>query len=438
MSDRVRFGLLGRHQLAAARLAYVVVVLIATLSNLEFSWDLADAHERFARAFILSLGWRDAIDGLRNVMLFAGLGGVWAVTAGSGSERSGTLKATLVGFCLSATVEGLQCFSPVRTASVVDLATNTVGALIGALSISLLTATVRRSRTAKSYIGIPTYLLAASYGAAALCEALTPLFASEPLRGLEGGPASRLRTLLRLAFPLTIREIPVTDIPLFAPAGFLAVLMLSERGHDSSRAWPIVALAGVTALTGANVMHGAAGIPVRWEGVATKVAAFGFGAWAAHRWRAPLTQALRGAERARALTLAYAALLVLWGWRPFYPETRLRAIAEQFTKVHFVPLEALSSRVDIFSAVHVAQQFLLYLPLGALLAVWPLRLTGRWSKLWPAIWLALGIEVGHVLIAERFFDVTNALIACAGLGIGWIIVRHAGFVPYGASQSRVT
>ena len=335
-------------------------------------------------------------------------------------------------------MEGLQCFSPVRTASVVDLATNTVGALIGALSISLLTATVRRSRTAKSYIGIPTYLLAASYGAAALCEALTPLFASEPLRGLEGGPASRLRTLLRLAFPLTIREIPVTDIPLFAPAGFLAVLMLSERGHDSSRSWPIVALAGVTALTGANVMHGAAGIPVRWEGVATQVAAFGFGAWAAHRWRAPLTQALRGAERARALTLAYAALLVLWGWRPFYPETRLRAIAEQFTKVHFVPLEALSSRVDIFSAVHVAQQFLLYLPLGALLAVWPLRLTGRWSKLWPAIWLALGIEVGHVLIAERFFDVTNALIACAGLGIGWIIVRHAGFVPYGASQSRVT
>jgi len=41
------------------------------------------------------------------------------------------------------------------------------------------------------------------------------------------------------------------------------------------------------------------------------------------------------------------------------------------------------------------------------------------------------LELGHVVIVERTFDVTNALVACAGLGIGWIVVRRSGFAPYG-------
>jgi len=39
--------------------------------------------------------------------------------------------------------------------------------------------------------------------------------------------------------------------------------------------------------------------------------------------------------------------------------------------------------------------------------------------------------LGHILIADRTFDVTNALVGCAGLGIGWIVVRRSGFAPYG-------
>ena len=73
----------------------------------------------------------------------------------------------------------------------------------------------------------------------------------------------------------------------------------------------------------------------------------------------------------------------------------------------------------------------MYLPLGSLLAVWPLRLRGRWAHLWPGVWLAVVIELGHVVIADRTFDATNALVACAGLGIGWIVVRRSGFAPYG-------
>ena len=34
------------------------------------------------------------------------------------------------------------------------------------------------------------------------------------------------------------------------------------------------------------------------------------------------------------------------------------------------------------------------------------------------------------MIVDRYFDGTNALIACAGLGIGWLAVRRSGFRPY--------
>ena len=100
-------------------------------------------------------------------------------------------------------------------------------------------------------------------------------------------------------------------------------------------------------------------------------------------------------------------------------------------------LASLAERVDAFSALHVLQQFLLYVPLGSLLAVWPLRLRGRWAHLWPGVWLAVVIELGHLVIVERTFDVTNALVACAGLGIGWIVVRRSGFAPYGEALAQL-
>ena len=110
-----------RQRFLAARLAYVNVVLLATLTQLDFSPDLGAAGQRLARAFTLSLGWRDAIENLRNLALLAGLGAVWVVTSVSGELRGEIHRATLVGLGLSVTVEGLQVSSPVRTASLVDV-----------------------------------------------------------------------------------------------------------------------------------------------------------------------------------------------------------------------------------------------------------------------------------------------------------------------------
>ena len=420
-----------RRRLLGARAAYLVIVLVATLSNLQPSWDLAAASERLARAFALSLGWRDAVDGLRNVTLFAGLGGVWMVTSQTDNVRREILRGTLVGIVISLFVEGLQCFSPVRTASIVDLTTNAFGAFAGAVTVAWLLAAVRGARGARSYLGVPTFLLGGAYAAAAFCEALTPLFHSDQIPIADGGPLSRLRVMLRAALPLNGDELRWLDIPLFAPAGFLAVMFVAERGGETRRWWPWVALSGAILTAALHVVHGMFGLPVRWEAVGTDACAIAFGAWAASRWLAPLTKSLRGRVRARSAIFTYAGLLAVWGWRPLVPETQVSTIFGQFTAEHLVPLSSLAGRVDVFSAVHIAQQFLLYIPLGAILAVWPLRQTGRWSNLWPGVTLAVVVELGHSVVSGRYLDVTNAVVACAGVGIAWIVVRRAGFTPYG-------
>jgi len=424
-----------RQRFLAARWGYVAVVLLATLTQLHFSPDLAAAGERLVRAFTPSLGWRDAIDGLRNTVLFAGLGAVWVVTSRSGNVRAEIRRATLVGLALSATVEGLQVFSPVRTASIVDVTTNTLGALLGAGGVALLIAAVVAAKGARSYLGVPTLLVAGAYAGAALCEALTPLFGPAALPWTAGGPVGRLHAALQAAGPISFDTLPLIDLLLFAPVGFLFVMLLRERGRDAR--WVGVAGAGAGLALVAELGHGMLGFPIWWGAVLVRVAGVGLGGWAAHRALPALTQLLRGAVRARAALLAYGALLVLWGWRLFLPRTDLHAIAAQLAPENLVPLASLAQRVDAFSALHVLQQFLLYLPLGSMLAVWPLRLTGRWAHLWPGVWLAGVMELGHVVIVDRTFDPTNALIACAGLAIGWVVVRRSGFVPYGEALATL-
>ena len=422
-----------RHQLVAARIAYVAIVVLATLADLNFSPDLAAAGERLARALSPSVGWRDAIDGLRNEALFAGLGAVWVVTSLTGYARSEVGRATLAGAVLSVLVEGAQCFSSLRTASLVDVATNTTGVLLGATGTVVVLWRVRSARGARSYFGVPALLVSGSYLVAVLCEALTPLFRSNFLVSDAVGPGYRFAVALDRALPLSIAEIPLLDVPLFGAAGFFAVLVFAEGGRSLGRSALVVAVAAGPALVVAHLLHGFFGLPIRFEAAAVDVIAVGLGAWLAQRWLAAATQRLRGPERARALIGAYAGLLVLWGWRPLLPVATLREITDQFTAVRFIPLASLAERVDVFSAAHVVQQFALYVPLGAVLAVWPCRSQGRWSDLRPALALAGIIEIGHLVISDRFFDVTNAMIAVAGLAMGWIVVRRSGYTPYGES-----
>ena len=88
--------------------------------------------------------------------------------------------------------------------------------------------------------------------------------------------------------------------------------------------------------------------------------------------------------------------------------------------------------MTFFSVADVLILFLLFLPLGGLLAVWPLRSKGRLAGFAPAIYLAVVLEVCQIFVAGRSLDITDLLVQSAAAMVGWTVVRRAGFSPYGA------
>lgn len=87
---------------------------------------------RFAAAPVNSLSWRlDAFDVVMNVVMFIPLGFTHRL-ARPGARHS-VAGALLLGAALSGLVESLQLFAPGRFPSLVDVATNTAGAVAGAL-----------------------------------------------------------------------------------------------------------------------------------------------------------------------------------------------------------------------------------------------------------------------------------------------------------------
>lgn len=422
-----------RHVTALARIGYILVILLATLSDLHFDPSTAEVPFRLARAFDLRLHMHDAVDAVRNLALFAGLGVVWIVTSPSGRVVRSMWRVTVIGFLLSVCVETLQLFSPVRNSSIIDVTTNTVGTFAGALCIIACILLVHAARGEKSFVGIPAFLFAGTYGVAVLMEAFAPLFRQALLPNLGGGVAERLGEAWQAMQLNSIKQIPLIDILLFLPAGAFAVAALAESGVSYAWAWPVAALVGTLLCAVTEVLHGVAGEPIQLGAIVSHGGAITLGAWGAARWLPAVSTRWRGRERPRMLLLAYGVVILLWSWRPFVPELSAESIREQLQPVHWIPLAAMAQRVDLFSVTDIVTQFLLYLPLGALLAVWPLRTRGVWRGILPALYLAVVMEGGKVLVAERFMDVTHILIQVAGAAIGWIVLRRSGFPVYGES-----
>ncbi|CAA9311559.1 MAG: hypothetical protein AVDCRST_MAG40-1005 [uncultured Gemmatimonadaceae bacterium] len=155
------------------------------------------------------------------------------------------------------------------------------------------------------------------------------------------------------------------------------------------------------------------------------------GALAAWRGVPPAARRLRRGRRVGALWGAYAAVLALWAWRPFRLDLGAATLTAELAAAHFVPLYALGERGDLFSAADVVIQFALFVPLGALAAVWPFRRRGALRGPMPAVALALVLELGQLVVADRFFDVTDWLIAAAGVLLGWAVARRAGYQSVG-------
>jgi glycopeptide antibiotics resistance protein len=411
--------------------------LLATLWPFHLDPDLGRAAERMARAFRPELRGGDVIDGARNLVLFGGWGLVWAVTGRGGLPRL-LLNATLTGGLVSLTVEAMQCFARDRFASILDLTSNTLGAFAGALTLVLLALAVRSRKDARSYLGLPMMTFAGAYGLACALEAFVPLFRQSTVPGAWGGPLQRLAVTWRaLDARASLLDPPLGNALLMAPAGALFVAALAELGLGSGWAVVLATLAGALTASLAEIGHGMLGMPLDLGALATNAVAASVGAVAMAAALPALTRRHRGAARVRAFLAAYAGLMLLWSLRPYLPELSPATWAAKLARPWWIPLASLGMRRDFFSVVDVCAPFFRFLPLGALLAVWPMARTGPWRGPLPAIWLAAATEFAQVFVAGRMLDITDMLVPAAGAAVGWAILRRAGYPERGVLSAPV-
>lgn len=414
-----------------ARAAFVGILLLATLSSFDFSPDGAEVSARLARAMHPHVNASDAIDALRNLALFAGWGVVWMATCGAARTARQLLLAILTGAIISLGVETAQLFSAVRNASLIDVLTNTVGTAIGAVGFVVLVRLAAALRGQRSFVGIPALAIAGSYGLACFLEAAVPLFRQDEVYGAAGGPVTRLSAVLATFTWRSLLDLPLEDFLLFLPAGAFAVAALVEAGASYLQARNRTFAYGTALAIVAELLHGPNGQPIIAGAVVIHALAITLGAMIATRFLPNVSQVLRGPTRPRWLLRLLAALIALWALRPWIPE--FLPLSERLSADWWIPLAALGGRMEVFSVADVVGPFFLYFPLGALLAVWPWRRHGWMANLWPAVWLAFGTETMQLFVQGRFVDVTDPLIQLSGAVIGWVIIRRAGYRPYGES-----
>jgi glycopeptide antibiotics resistance protein len=411
------------------RAGYVVVVLLATSAEASAPQDV-NVAERMGRALQPGLTGRDAVDAVRNVVLFAGWGAVWALTAGRRSWWATLTGAAATGLLLSAVVETAQLFVVQRTASVLDLLTNATGAALGAIGTLVLDASVRASRGMRSFVGMPMLVFAVAYGGATLMEAVMPVLRQDRLP-VWGSPLARWRAAMEVAQPIRWAELPLVEFLLFAPAAAFVVAALVERGISYRVAAVITSVAGALTAVLAELARGLVGYVLSWGPMLLHGMALVGGAWAAAAVLPAATRALRGRYRPLLLLLGYVPLIALWTWRPFALESSWQRVLAKLEPGRLVPLYAYRERVDLFTAADALIPVLLFFPLGCLFAVWPIRARGLMRGVLPAIWLAVLMEVGQIAVAARFFDVTDIILQSAGAAMGWVLLRRAGYRPYG-------
>ena len=411
-----------------SRAGYVVVILLATLTHLRLDPDPARTAMRIRRALHWALGGSDVVDAARNVALFAGFGVVWLVTSPPGRLWRQVAQITFLGFLLSLAVETVQLVSASRTASINDIATNTGGALAGALVIVAMVAVLQRLRPARPYIGFPLYPIAGAYAVAVATDIFAPFYGRERIDGPGGSIYDRLMYALQFVSGPTSRSISLFDLVAGAPAGFVVVVALAELGMSYGAACALTVAGGAALSVGLEIAHGIAGQRIQIGSMISHTLAISLGAVVA--WRAA-PSALRRIDRRRTLVaillVASATLLAVWSWRPFVLHWSMAAIRDQLTLPHLTPLGLMSGEVDLFGVADLIRQFALYLALGVLLAVWPLRRHGRLAFVLPAIYLSIVLELGQLLVEGRTFDVTDVITQCAAVAVGYAVVRRAGW-----------
>jgi VanZ family protein len=397
---------------------YAAIVLFATLADFGLDATPEAVAFRLRRAVLVELDPRSVVDAVRNATLFAGWGLVWCLVAAPEATTRRLLgRAVASGALLSTAIEIAQLLSSNRTSSVLDIATDVLGAALGTWVTQAIVGRLRQEREAAS--SPPVWLLAGSYAVAVLGEAAIPL--SREAVAPYGPPARRLAAAWAALLAEPWARLVPSDVLLFVPAGALAVWALSARGWGGGRSALSVVVAGAIGVAAAEAAHGPLGLRLGLAPVLGHAGGIALGALAA----AALRRRLPGGGWLA--MSAYALLLLAWDWRPFVLEQTVEALRAKLAAVSWQPMMAqYLLGADLYSVADVVIGFALFLPLGAWLARRPLAGRGLLSGAWPAAWLAVVGELGQLAVHGRYVDVTDPMVEAAGAVVGWLVMRRAG------------
>jgi glycopeptide antibiotics resistance protein len=411
--ERLRYRLerLGLWPSLAAVLlvAWGLFIVYATTLPFDFSASNEQVTARLRLMWESPLRVRGRADAIGNVLLFVPWGfllAIWEHRRGVVFVR-GLVTSLLSAAVLSGSVEFTQLFAPTRFASVLDVATNTLGSVAGFL------------------VGWP----AARWIRPVALIRIRQVIELRPMAGCALAAAAGLVIAtvagdLKFAFP------KASAVPLASPGGawpwvgellawtlFGGLFFLAARESGWRGTWGVgwtVALCGgarvAVELLQVMITHFA------FDVVSVSVSIVGAAIGVATVARSPAGGARRWIRPALVI---WGMATIMWAWdlsRFTWPASPGWQIA------WFVPFWSYFESRSLSDLSDLIEEVVIFVPLGALLGAqsWRTSLAGA-----SLIGLGLGavLEIGQLFIDGRSVDLTDALSAGAGAGLGLALWR---------------
>ena len=414
-----------RRHAAALRIAYLGCIAIATLLHLGFDASTPNVLFRMQRALDPPMSFKDIVDGARNIALFVGWGATWALTSDAPSSRRDVAAATLAGMLASLSVETIQLFSQFRTASIADVATNTLGSLIGALVLWLMEKRAVSDMRRGTMIGIPGWLPASALLMTAFGLAFAPSSRRSLIVAWARSPMERAALVaetVAMAVPWTALA---TDVAVWLAVGLAVAIAIRDRTGrirlSQFVAWLLI-VPGLLAI--AQFGRALAGLQREagaWEVQGVAVAAgLLLGLALVPTWRTAVT-----ARSTRAYQLAgvAAAVGMLMSWTPA-AWALAASDAARFSWRQLVPMMSLFQRQDLSSVFLVLQKAGLGAAVGACLQA-RTRVGEPRPGVRAALLYATVLEIGQCFVPGRYPDVTDILITGSAACLVAVLVERA-------------
>jgi VanZ family protein len=434
-----------RKQILGLLILCGAVILHATMwpYNFRFDWGSVPARLLFATHLPFGYGGLgEKKDIVLNVILFLPFGALLFLHRAKGIAASRSVLApALLGMLFSVLIETTQCLLPTRTPSLVDVTTNTLGALLGAIAARTSLRMAEQTTEEEARGAFRRNALFLSLAAYSIVLVASNVYTLDPVRSLPE-LAFRGKAFLRSSW--------IEDATLAKAAGpilYLGVLsylgaewaMLSFPGFRSASTYFIVFLAGSAFALCMETLQVffRSRVPLRSD-ILFGAVGCGYGILLHRLTGFPVFRALgnRFTDTTSILKFRLPALKPLFLLH--YPLLILYAFLYPFdfsaSHFHFdvralIPFYYHVIHADYSSLYVILRPTVAWLPVGIVIAYTRSSAKRPFSYLSATLLAAVSqalIETGRAFTEYRHPDITNVLLAALGAAAG-IHLYHLAF-----------